>query len=359
MWSPATWGERSFQGASLLHVHRYATIPCRPRKVIKVTTVTHTHTCTDIYSLRGNSPCVAAALCGSRGMADYKLLFPIVCLRDLCQLRLELREREWKKKQFAMTVWFDSVWIQLWVQFQHELYIRNNVHSLRRWCFHSIWRRYLWKACLRRALANVFNLALWCELCICEYWPYYRYDVHEIHCRRQARRVLWNQPGQPTRTQCTRSICYCMSYCCVCVSYVPFQVCPATLFRSHRETPVNLLPSLLPTLLAMNRVISFATTLFHWSPDKALVQVFPCFPSYLKHRRLGGSMERKLHHCTHVLTVFFFDLGLFEMVRNLAMWRFLSSYLMVLKGKHPFHCTYLTTLWNTWSVTVGYGLMTI
>ena len=35
MWSPAAWSERSFQGASLLHVHRYATIPLRSRKVIK------------------------------------------------------------------------------------------------------------------------------------------------------------------------------------------------------------------------------------------------------------------------------------------------------------------------------------
>ena len=204
----------------------------------------------------------------------------------------ETRERE-RGKKFAMTVWFDSVWIQLWVQFQHELYVRNNVHSLRRWCLHSFWARYLWKACLRCVLAEgllnwhcgVSCLYLW-ALTLLLVWCA-RNTLQETSAKgaMKSARATHKDPMHTLYA----TVCYIYIYYCVCISYVSCQVCPTTLFRNHRETPVNLLPSLLPTLLAMNRVISFATILFHWSPDKALAQFFfQYFPSFLKIEDLGG-----------------------------------------------------------------------
>ena len=64
-----------------------------------ITTVTHT------YMHRHLQLVWQQLLCGSRGMADYKLLIPIVCLCHLCQLRHE-KESEEKSLlwQFDLTV---------------------------------------------------------------------------------------------------------------------------------------------------------------------------------------------------------------------------------------------------------------
>lgn len=227
-------------------------------------------------------------LCGSRGMADYKLLIPIVCLCHLCQLRHE-KESEEKSLlwQFDLTVFGFSCGCSSNMSCTYA--------TMCTLCAGDASTPFERDICEKLASGvfwlKVFKLALRCELFVFVSTD----STTGMMCTKyiagdKRERCYEISQGNPQGPH-AHALCYCMLYIyyCVCISYVSFQVCPTTLFRNHRETPVNLLPSLLPTLLAMNRVISFATILFHWSPDKALAQFFfQYFPSFLKIEDLGG-----------------------------------------------------------------------
>lgn len=138
-----------------------------------------------------------------------------------------------------------------------------------------------------------FKLALRCELFVfvstdsTTDW----YDVYELHCRRQARKVLWNQPGQPTRTPCMLYILLCLYFICF-ISNLPYNLVQESQGNTSEFT--SKLAAYTPGNEARDFFRNNPLPLDPW-------QGFgPMFLSILsiifENRRLGGSMIIKLQH---------------------------------------------------------------
>ena len=149
-------------------------------------------------------------------------------------------------------------------------------------------------------------------VCICEHWLYYWYDVHEIHCRRQARKVLWNQPGQPTRTPCTRSMLLYVIYIYIllCLYFICFiSSLPYNLVQESQGNTSEFTSKLAAYTLGNESRDFFRNNPLPLEPWQGVGPIFLSILSIIfENRRLGGSMILKLQHLCDNCVVFRFGI---------------------------------------------------